>query len=217
MIKYVLFDLDGTLVDTSEGILQSISMALNELGVDNIDTEKMKCFIGPPLKTAFIEYCCMSPEQAAEATKVFRKFYNESGKYVCKLYDGITETLSMLKENGYVVAVATSKPTVFAVDILRFLHIDHYFDEIVGSNLDNTRSSKHEVIQYILDKYQIQDLDQVVMIGDKAQDLIGAETCGVHGIGVTYGFGSCEELSSVKSRVVLPMPNAVYNYIVNWK
>lgn len=213
MIKYILFDLDGTLVDTSEGILESIRLAVEELGIDYINAEDMKRFIGPPLKTAFIEFCGMSSEQAAEASKVFRKYYNEKGKFVCTLYPQMRETLSKLKKSGYILAVATSKPTVFAVDILRFLNIEHYFDEIVGSNLDNTRSKKHEVIQYILDKYDIQNMDQVVMVGDKAQDLIGAETCGIHGIGVTYGFGSYEELAGTRHDVLLPTPQSVFDYL----
>lgn len=213
MFKYVLFDLDGTLVDTSEGILDSISMAMKDLGIDNINSEDMKCFIGPPLKTAFIEFCGMSSEQAGEASKVFRKYYNEKGKYLCTLYPQMRETLSELKQCGYILAVATSKPTAFAVDILRLLEIDYYFDKIVGSNMDNTRSAKCDVIQYILDEYQIHDLDQVVMIGDKAQDLIGAEICNVHAIGVTYGFGSYEELVGAKHDVLLSTPDAICDFI----
>lgn len=217
MIKYVLFDLDGTLVDTSEGILESIRLAVEELGIDNINAEDMIRFIGPPLKTAFIEFCGMSSEQAEEVSKVFRKYYNEKGKFACALYPQMRETLSELKQCGYTLVVATSKPTVFAMDILKYLKIEHFFDEIVGSNMDNTRSAKHEVIQYILDKYNVRNLDQVVMIGDKSQDLIGAEKCRIHGIGVTYGFGTYEELAGAKHDVLLPAPQSICDYLRNTK
>lgn len=214
-MKYILFDLDGTLVDTSAGILQSIKLALDELGVSNINTNDMKCFIGPPLKAGFMEHCGMNLEQASNATKVFRKYYNESGKFVCEPYPQIVQVLESLKQKGYMLAVATSKPTVFAIDILKHLNMEQYFDAIVGSNLDNTRSKKCEVIQYILDTYHIQDLNQVLMVGDKEQDMIGAEICGVHGIGVTYGYGSYEELSSVKNDALLATPWEVHDFVIS--
>lgn len=215
-MKYVLFDLDGTLVDTSEGILDSIRLAAKELGIENIDVEDMKRFIGPPLKDAFMEFCGMNPKQAADATRIFRKYYEQSGKYGCKLYPQMAETLASLKQSGYVLFVATSKPTVFAIDILHYLNIGQYFDEIVGSNLDNTRSTKREVIAYILEKYQIRNLNQSVMVGDKAQDLVGAKCCGIHGIGVTYGFGSYEELVNVEHDALLAEPYEIIDFLEKW-
>lgn len=216
-MKYVLFDLDGTLVDTSEGILDSIRLAAKELGIEKIDVDNMKCFIGPPLKDAFMEFCGMNPEQAADATKIFRKYYDQGGKFGCTLYPHMAETLASLKQSGYVLFVATSKPTVFAIDILHYLNIGQYFEEIVGSNLDNTRSTKCEVIAYILEKYQIRDLNQVVMVGDKSQDLIGANCCGIHGIGVTYGFGSYEELVNVKHDALLTTPHEICDCLAKWE
>lgn len=213
MIRYVLFDLDGTLADTSGGILDSIAKAAEQLGLTDRDPANMKKFIGPPLKPAFMEYYGLDEAAATEAVKVFRGFYSESGKYICELYDGMEQALSILKKEGYRLFVATSKPTVFATEILSKLKIDHYFEDIVGSNLDNTRSKKCEVIDYILQTYHITEIQKAVMIGDKAQDLIGAEQCGVHGIGVTFGFGSREELEGVKHDVLLDSPMEIVTYL----
>lgn len=211
-MDYIFFDLDGTLVDTREGILVSMEKALEEMGVTDSNAYSAKQLIGPPLKTLFMEHFGLDEDAAQEATKVFRKFYNDSGKFCCCKYSGIEETLKCLKNEGYVLAVATSKPTVFAEDILKHLGLDKYFDQIVGSNLDNTRGKKQEVIQYLLDEYQIKATDNVYMIGDKAQDLIGAAACNVSGIGVTYGFGTREELETQQHQAILSSPATIAEY-----
>ncbi len=194
MYNYVLFDLDGTLVDSSEGILNSAQYALNQCGVKEDNIERLKVFIGPPLKETFIAVYGMSEEQATHACNVFRMYYSEKGKLQCHLYDDIVTMLSTLKKSGKTLIVATSKPTVFSQDILDRLQISQFFDDIVGSNMDNSRSKKSEIINYILEKYRIEDKSQVVMVGDKSHDLIGASQCGISAIGVSYGFGTVEEL-----------------------
>lgn len=213
MFQYILFDLDGTLVDSSEGILNSAYSALEAMGRIENDMQKLCCFIGPPLKDAFIKLYDMDESTANEATKKFREYYNKKGKYQCCLYEGIEKTLSQLKGLGRKLFVATSKPTVFSVDILKHLGIDMYFDGVVGSNLDNSRSKKCEVISFILDENKITDRDLVVMIGDKSHDLVGAAQCNIHGIGVTYGFGDYEELSHEKHDAILESSSAVLEYI----
>lgn len=214
-MNYIFFDLDGTLVDTSEGILDSMEKALRELGVTDADTSSARQLIGPPLKTLFMEHFGLAEDDAQEATKVFRRFYNEGGKLLCQAYPGMEDTLRALKDAGCVLAVATSKPTVFAVDILEHLGLAGYFDSIVGSNLDNTRGKKQEVIQYLLDSCRPGDADTVSMIGDKAQDLIGAAACGVRGIGVTYGFGTPEELEEQPHEAILSSPAAIAAYFLH--
>ena len=213
MFQYILFDLDGTLVDSSEGILNSAHSALEAMGKTENDIQKLRRFIGPPLKDAFIKLYDMEENTASEAVKKFREYYNTKGKYQCCLYDGIEEMLSQLKSLGRRLFIATSKPTVFSTDIIKHLGIDMYFDGVVGSNLDNTRSNKCEVISYILNKYKIKDLNSVVMIGDKSHDLIGAAQCNIHGIGVTYGFGDYDELFNEKHDVILESSIAVLDYI----
>lgn len=212
-MKYVLFDLDGTLVDTGEGIIASIKHAFSVLGETRIDADTMRKFIGPPLKEAFAEHCGYNAEQTAEAVKIFRAHYAEIGKDICEPYADIRECLEELREAGCTLVVATSKPTVFAKDILDRFDMSRYFADIVGSNLDNTRSKKSEVISYVLKEFGITPSDVAVMIGDKAQDLIGAKTCGISGIGVTYGFGSREELLSEPHIALLDTPSEISKLI----
>lgn len=213
MYQYILFDLDGTLVDSSEGILNSAHSALEAMGRTENDIQKLRRFIGPPLKDAFMNLYAMDESIANKATEKFREYYNDIGKYQCCLYEGIEETLSQLRRLGRKLFVATSKPTVFSVDILKHLGIDMYFDGVVGSNLDNSRSKKCEVINYILNEYKIDDKNSVVMIGDKSHDLIGAAQCNIHGIGVTYGFGDYEELSHEKHVAILDSAYDIYKYL----
>ena len=212
MIKNVLFDLDGTLADTSGGILDSIAKAAAVLGLPAGDEAEMKKFIGPPLKPAFMAHYGLDEEAATEAVRVFRGFYAETGKYICELYGGIADMLQQLKAAGYRLFVATSKPTVFAEEILKRLGVDGYFEAIVGSNLDNTRGAKHEVIDYILQSYGV-DPAASVMIGDKAQDLIGAARCGLAGIGITFGYGSREELAAEPHVALLDTPADIVTFL----
>lgn len=203
MYSYVLFDLDGTLVNTGEGIIESAKYSFQIMGEKIPSDEQLRKFVGPPLKKVYMQDYGMSSIQAQMATKLFRDHYAKDGKYRCEPYEGIKALLQELNTIGIVLFVATSKPTEFAIDILRHFGMREFFREIVGSNMDNTRSSKKEVIDYILKEHDIQDLKQVVMIGDKAQDLIGASECGIDGIGVLYGFGEFEELESNEHVAIL--------------
>ena len=215
MYKYLLFDLDGTLVDTSEGIINSAKYSLAKCGITENDSNRLKQFIGPPLKETFATVYSMENELAVYATNEFRNFYNKKGKYQCRLYTGISNMLLQLNKLKYTLIVATSKPTVFSIDILTHLEINHFFDSIVGSNLDNTRSKKAEIIDTILRKYKITNKSNTVMIGDKSQDLLGAEACGISGIAVSYGFGSVEELVSVQSEKIVHSPEELLEYLEN--
>lgn len=190
---YCLFDFDGTLFDTSEGIIASSKYALDSMGIPYDSDRELSAFIGPPLMDTFIKQYNLDQETATIATKLFREYYGREGVYRCSPYPGMKETLSALRENGISTFVATSKPTVFTLAILKRFHMLDCFNDIVGSNLDNSRSKKAEIISYILEKNGIGDLQDVYMIGDKKQDMIGAQMAGTRFIGVLYGFGTRDE------------------------
>ncbi|MFJ8244581.1 HAD family hydrolase [Peribacillus asahii] len=197
MKKYqvILFDLDGTLSDPKIGITKSVQYALQKMGIDEPDIDKLECFIGPPLKVSFTEYYDFNEENTQRAIDYYRERFKDKGMFENKLYSNISLLLKSLKEQQYTLVVATSKPTVFSEQILKYFNIDQYFDFVVGSNLDGTRTAKTEIIQYILDKYNKYKLDDFIMIGDRKYDMIGAKNTGIDSIGVTYGYGSFEELS----------------------
>ncbi|WP_100404672.1 HAD family hydrolase [Bacillus solitudinis] len=193
--KIILFDLDGTLSNPKVGITKSVQFALQKMGIVESDIDKLECFIGPPLQISFAEYYNFDEENTQIAIEFYRERFKEKGMFENELYSNIPALLTLLKEQQFTLVVATSKPTVFAEQILKYFNIDQYFDLIVGSHLDGTRSSKAEIIQYIIDKYKEHELDDFIMVGDRKHDIIGANKIRIDSIGVTYGFGSLEELS----------------------
>ena len=178
----ILFDLDGTLTDPGEGIRNSVAHALRYYGIQ-MSTAELNRFIGPPLAEGFREFCGFSAGQAAEAVEHYREYYREKGMLENRVYDGIPELLAHLRGAGKVLAVATSKPEVFARQILHHYGLDGNFQVIAGSELDGSRSKKHEVAAYAL-------------VGDRRHDVEGARQAGIDAVGVTFGYGSEEELLS---------------------
>ncbi|MCM3388865.1 HAD family hydrolase [Ureibacillus chungkukjangi] len=193
--KVILFDLDGTLTDPVVGITKSVQYALRKMDIEEPNLEKLTCFIGPPLHVSFAEFYSFTEEQTLLAVKHYRERFKEKGIYENVLYDGMVPLLKALKEQQYILVVATSKVTAFAEQIIKYFQLDEYFDKIVGSNFDGTRSAKGEIIQYILAGYQEFPKDEFVMIGDRKYDVIGANETGVDSIAVKYGYGSIEELT----------------------
>ncbi|MBT2756981.1 HAD family hydrolase [Mesobacillus foraminis] len=194
--KMILFDLDGTLSDPKTGITKSVQYALRKLNIEEPDLDQLECFIGPPLQVSFTEFYRFDAEQTASAIRYYRERFKEIGMFENEIYPGIPELLKSLKEQKYTLVVATSKPTVFSEEILKYFKIDQYFELVVGSHLDGTRSSKTEIIEYILNQYSNHPLEDFIMIGDREHDMIGAKNTGIASIGVSYGFGSLQELSA---------------------
>ncbi|NME06790.1 HAD family hydrolase [Psychrobacillus sp. BL-248-WT-3] len=205
MRKYeiILFDLDGTLSDPKIGITTSIQYGLEKMGILEKDLEKLECFIGPPLQISFADHYGFNEKQCHQAIAFYRERFIETGMYENELYEGIIPLLEKLKAAGKKLAVATSKPTVFAIEILKYFQIEDYFDVVAGSELDGTRSAKAEIIQYVLDEFQDKTKDSFVMIGDRKHDMIGANLTGIDSIGVTYGFGSSEELEHASATYIV--------------
>lgn len=195
--KYLLFDLDGTLTDPKVGICTCVQYALKAFGIDEPDLDKLEPFIGPPLKDSFMQYYGLSEEQAVAAIEKYRERFSVTGKFENEVYEGIPELLSDLKDYGYHLAVASSKPECFVKDILNHFKISKYFEAIVGSELDGSRIDKAEVIHEALNQlfhYGKIRKSQVVMIGDRKFDVEGAKEINVTSVAVAYGYGSLDEL-----------------------
>ena len=187
----LLFDLDGTLTDSTEGIIRSLEHAIKEMGFDvPEDTNK---FLGPPIRQSFAEYLGMNEEQISEAVRIFRERYSRIGLFENRVYDGIPELLDRLKSAGKRLMIATSKPMVYAVRIADRFGMSPYFDIIGGAELDGSRDYKHEVIEYVLAEAGITNRSSVLMIGDRRQDVLGAHKTGLKCMGVLWGYGSVEE------------------------
>lgn len=194
MYNTILFDLDGTLTDSGIGIINSVIYALEKFDIHVNDRAELYSFLGPPLAWSFENYCGFGKERAEEAVKIYREYYSKKGIYENRPYDGIKELLAELKASGKSLIVATSKAEKFADEVLRHFGLYEFFDYVVGSNLDGTRSKKSEVISYALIKAAVQKKESVVMVGDRKHDIIGAKEVGIDSLGVLYGYGSREEL-----------------------
>jgi len=192
-IKHLLFDLDGTLTDPKEGITKSIEYALNKFDITVEHLDQLIPYIGPPLFDSFIQLNAFNEENAHLAVGYYRERYRELGIFENKVIPGIPELLEKLSNQGYLMYVATSKPTVFAEQIVEHYQLGTYFQHIGGSHLDGTRSRKQEVIEYVLTHNTISS-EQALMIGDREHDIFGAKACGVKSVGVTFGYGSELEL-----------------------
>jgi phosphoglycolate phosphatase len=190
----ILFDLDGTLTDPKLGITKSIQYSLKHFGIIEEDIDSLKKFIGPPLKDSFIEYYNFSNEDANNAIEKYREYFSEIGIFENRLYQGIKELLNTLHNEKKNLIIATSKPTVFAERILEYFKIHRYFNLVVGSNLDGTRSKKGEVISYVLKQYKCEAKNKIIMVGDRKYDIIGAKEAEIDSVGVLYGYGSIIEL-----------------------
>lgn len=196
MKKYILFDLDGTIINPKVGITSSVAYALNKFGIEVENLDNLCKFIGPPLKNSFMDFYNFSDEDAEQAILYYRERFQDKGIYENYVYENFEKMLITLKNQGKTLLVATSKPTVFAERILDHFNLRQYFDFVGGSNFDGTRSVKAEVILHVLKENTIDDLSSAIMVGDRKHDIIGAKTTGLDSIGVLYGYGDYEELSS---------------------
>lgn len=212
--KYLLFDLDGTLTDPYEGITKSVRYALDAFGIKDEPLEKLKKFIGPPLKESFMEFYGFKEDQAFDAVAKYRERFNEIGIYENRLYDGINPLLCQLKQSGYVLAIASSKPTVFVERILEYFHIDGYFDHVTGSFLDGRRTKKSEVIEAVIDALHITDRGEALMIGDRLHDVRGAKEAGLDCLGVAFGYGGREELEKAGAMAVADTVEQLKAYLL---
>jgi phosphoglycolate phosphatase len=190
----LLFDLDGTLTDPFLGIAQCISYSLTRLGRKPPPKASLGCCIGPPLKESFAKLLGSEDETLVDtAVLLFRERFASIGLFENKPYEDVKEVLEILQEKGHTLYVATLKPEIFAKRIVNHFHLEQYFKKVYGSELDGTRGDKTSLIGHILQKESI-SLSDAFMIGDRKQDMIGAKSNGITGIGVLWGYGTKEEL-----------------------
>ena len=234
--KNILFDLDGTLTDSSEGIIKSAQYAYEKLGIKCPPEETLFTFIGPPLGDSFIRNG-VPEERREEAVRVYRERYNVVGKYENKPYDGMIPLLKRLKEEGFHLYVATSKPEKTALDVLEHFDMTKYFDEIAGATMDASRERKEDVIRYLHEKIERSDMEEdiqssspsatssgnikdeptsvlkphkTVMIGDTSFDILGAAEFDIPTICVTWGFGDIEQMKKDGAIAIVSTMDELY-------
>ena len=214
MIEYVFFDLDGTLTDPGEGITNSVAYSLKKNGIEPPVREELYKFIGPPLVDSYMKYYGFSSDGARRAVDDYREYFRDRGIFENKVYDGVLELLENLKKAGKKIVLATSKPEPFAKTILSHFGLDKYFHFVAGALMDETRTKKGDVIRYALESCGSPSLESVIMIGDREHDIIGAKENGLCSIGILYGYGSNEELSSAGADFIAQTPCDVAEIIL---
>ena len=201
--KYIIFDLDGTITDPKVGITKSIDYALRHFGINTENLDSLCKYIGPPLLNIFQEDYNFSEDKAKLAISKYREYFSVTGIYENIVYHGVEEMLMKLKYKQKKLMIATSKPTDFANSILKYFNLDQYFNFVAGSEMDGRRIKKADVIKYVIEENQISDISEVLMIGDRMHDVIGAKTTGIDCAGVLYGYGDKDELIQASADYII--------------
>ena len=196
----ILFDVDGTLIDSAPGILNTLEMVFRDMGVD-LTNVNLRRYIGPPLRKSFAEHFS-DPAKIEEATERYRMIYHEKGSHEGGVYPGVPEMLRRLKDAGFTLCTATCKPTEVVTPILEEQGIAGYFAFIGGASMDESRDTKTDVIRHVLRQPALQG-KRVLMVGDRSDDLQGAADCGLDAAGVLYGYGSREELEPFHPKLLV--------------
>lgn len=211
--KVALFDLDGCLLASAPGIIKSIQTTLDESGV-KYNPEDLNKMIGPPFRVSMRLYCGLSEEETEQFILSYREKYNDYGWKMSEPYEGIKELLKTLKDNGVIIASATSKPEKFAKLMFDYHGISQYIDFIGGAVSDKSRESKKDVINWVLDNLGIKDKSQVIMIGDRCYDIDGARECGIETIACLWGYGNLQEFKDHDAKYIVEKPMEVADIIL---
>ena len=197
MYEYVFFDLDGTLTDSGEGIINAAIYALEKYNIEVNDRSELRKFIGPPLQDSFSTDYGFQEDEIEDVIRIFREYYSEKGIFENTIYENIQAMLFELKNRGKKLVVATSKPEVFTKKVLDHFNISSYFDYVSGATLNNDKIKKVDIIRDAICKLGITDKSKVVMVGDRKLDVLGAKENGIDSIGVLWGYGDLLELEKV--------------------
>jgi len=199
MEKYntIFFDLDGTLTDSKIGITKCAQYALAKFGIEIENISELEFFIGPPLKDTFLNHYKFDEKKTKKAIEFFRERFSTVGLYENEVYPGIKPLLEKLKKNNKKIFVTTSKARVFAKKIIEYFELDQYFELIIGAELDGTLDDKKDIIEYALKQVDKNiDKSKVIMVGDRIYDIEGAKSNNIASIGVSYGYGSMDEIKN---------------------
>ncbi|MBQ7654199.1 MAG: HAD-IA family hydrolase [Clostridia bacterium] len=211
--KYVIFDFDGTIADSSEGVRDSLIYAYNAFSLPLPDEETIRKFFGPPLTASFMKYAGVDEETGAAMTAKYRELYTDNAMYRLKLYDGMKELLENLSNDNIKIAIASSKPKKFFDKLLNRLEIAQYFNAVSGAAMDAKDDSKREIILQSLDSLGVENKNEALMVGDRKFDILGAKGAGIRSVGVTYGFGSREEFEKAGADFIVDTPNEIYEIV----
>ncbi|MEG1448591.1 MAG: HAD hydrolase-like protein [Oscillospiraceae bacterium] len=212
--KYIFFDLDGTITNSEEGITKSVQYALKKFGIDE-DRKCLTPFIGPPLSESFKEIYGFDDKKIEKAIEYFREYFSQKGIKEHSLYEGMDVLFPSLKDSGKTIVLATSKPEIFARNILDQYDITKYFDYICGASFDEARSSKSDVLRYAIETVSPDSLSACVMVGDRKYDVLGAKEVGMETIGVAFGFGGHEELEAAGAKFVVDTVSELASVLLN--
>ena len=211
---YLFFDLDGTLTESAPGIIRSAKYALSHFGI-TLSDEELHRFIGPPLLESFQNLCGLCEEDSRHAIRLYRSYYEKKGIFENSVYDGVEEMLCRLKKAGNKIAMATSKPEIYAKKIADHYGLTPYFDEIAGAALDHVRMTKSDVLRNAVRGVGLTDMAAGLMIGDRKHDVLGARELGMDTLGVLYGYGSRDELIRAGALSVVSTPAEAADFILS--
>lgn len=199
MKKTILFDLDGTLTDSGEGIINCVIYALERFGLPVPPRESLRYFVGPPLHESFIKQG-IPAQRAEEAVAVYRERYVPTGMFENSPYPGVRELLENLKAEGHTLFVASSKPEWMCVEILKHFDLANHFDQICGATMDTSRTNKEAVIEYLI--HENGKADNMIMVGDTKFDVLGAKVHNIPCIGVSWGYGTVSEMQAAGAMAI---------------
>ncbi|MBP3853589.1 MAG: HAD hydrolase-like protein [Erysipelotrichaceae bacterium] len=203
-LQLILFDFDGTLVASGEGLVRSLSYAMDALGIREPDKKKLERFIGPPLNLGFRQWYHMNDDQIQEALSLFRQRYDKKGIYEAHVYPGIRTVLDQGKEAGIPMVVASAKPAYYLEKMIKHFDLSSYFARVQGPGLQDELENKagddvkERMIRAVLEHYPDTERDRIVMIGDRPSDISAAKLYGLKTIGVSYGYGTKEEIRATE-------------------
>ncbi len=212
---YVIFDFDGTIADTGEGILKSLQYSFEQMGHEVPDLSNLKKFIGPPIHYSYVTFYGIDETEVEQYIKKYRERYRKIGIFECFVYDGMIETLKTLRNNGVKIGIASSKPIKLVYDVMDYLKLTEYFDAVVGTQFDDSNHpGKTDLVLQSMEKLGDADKKRTLMVGDRYFDIDGAAGAGVDSAGVTYGYGSREEFIEHGATYIVDSPHEILNIVL---